>query len=593
MKKIPNLFAWAGLFMLMWGSVCGQGSPNYILNGGFELGQHQNAFDSRSNGQTPHYTADYLNTWVRAKDVDGLDVHSPDWDWFGSPSWSNGQHSDTEYITGQGYVTTPFYAHEGKGMLGMDRGEMITQQYDLASLMPILEHAINKELKISYWIRIPSKKAVLPGTELNFYLAKKQLRYVTDNHCEVEYQWIDNNPNQWEEIFSDNDLKNKYSFGDWHYVEHTFTVPENIEEYPWIAFHLRSYQEDAPCNTSSQYIYVDDVRLEFPCTKGCYKNTNFPYPLIPETQISANGAFRISGIENVTEVELHIENLAGDHVYSTYASCLYGFDHDLYWIGQNGNFANIANGSYRYSVIVRNECFTRHFEGGLSKVGNYTGNYYENFSDPCGTGPNPAPDPCCLKDLYLNYEYLQGTAYSEYIIIDNIWASTANPSFSDQVQIQSNANVLFQAGKQIVLCEGFNTEDGAVFLAQIEDCSESGGGGSGGGTSGGPGNEKWMVGDEGSLSDSNSDDQGKGISNVGYLRIFPNPASDHCFVEVNYPKVDRVPITISDMFGRIHLQTELNSIEKRKIDMSDLPAGMYLISAMIGEQRISKGVVKQ
>ncbi len=584
MKTIKNIFSWAGLLMLMWGT--GYGQTNYLYNGGFELGQYQDAFNASTNLTTKHYTSDYLNTWVRAKNSSGTVEHSPDWCWFDNPSFSNGQHQDDG---GFGNPDIPFYAHEGYGMIGMGVGEMITQQYDLSGLLPILEHAINKELKISYWIRIPSSMAILPGTELNFYLAKKHLEYTTDDFCQIEYQWIGNNSNQWEEVFSDNDMKNKYPSGAWHYVEHTFTVPEDIEDYPWLAFHVRSYEEVPPCDGTLQYLFIDDVKLEFPCEKGCYGTTTMPNPLISGTQISANGAFRISGLDNVTEVELHITTTNGQPVYSTYASCPNGFDHDLFWIGQNGNYADLANAGYRYSVVVRNECFEKRLEGGLSKVQNYTGSQYENFADPCGTGPNITPEACCLYDLHLNYEDLQGSGYSEYIIIDNIWASTANPTFSDEVQIQSNANVLFQAGKQITLCEGFNTEDGAVFLAQIEDCSAGGGGGQGHGGGG----EKWNTGEEETQPDKLNQGQENGLSGEGYLRIFPNPASDHCFVEVNYPDVDVVPVTVSDMFGRVLLRTELKSTERRKIDLSGMPAGMYRIAVMVGDQRVSKGVVKQ
>ncbi|MDX2246382.1 MAG: T9SS type A sorting domain-containing protein [Bacteroidia bacterium] len=59
--------------------------------------------------------------------------------------------------------------------------------------------------------------------------------------------------------------------------------------------------------------------------------------------------------------------------------------------------------------------------------------------------------------------------------------------------------------------------------------------------------------------------------------VFPNPAEDYVYVETNQPVRPGTQITVRDIQGKLFLQTNIPTENLFKLDISQLPPGVYLI----------------
>ncbi len=75
------------------------------------------------------------------------------------------------------------------------------------------------------------------------------------------------------------------------------------------------------------------------------------------------------------------------------------------------------------------------------------------------------------------------------------------------------------------------------------------------------------------------------ISQKPAIKIYPNPAFDHCFIETNTPG----RIRVINLQGKIVKTLQIN--HSRQIDLSNLPAGLYLINFSTKNQSISKKLI--
>ncbi len=82
------------------------------------------------------------------------------------------------------------------------------------------------------------------------------------------------------------------------------------------------------------------------------------------------------------------------------------------------------------------------------------------------------------------------------------------------------------------------------------------------------------------------------------MRVHPNPASNDAKLGLLLPKDEEVVAFLSDLRGQFvkqvfPLSNLLAGQHLFNLDMSDLPPGMYLLTAQTGQEKHSIRVVKQ
>lgn len=86
------------------------------------------------------------------------------------------------------------------------------------------------------------------------------------------------------------------------------------------------------------------------------------------------------------------------------------------------------------------------------------------------------------------------------------------------------------------------------------------------------------------------------VSAAPTFTVYPNPAKDELTLEIVAPAIsEKNHYSMYDATGKLVLKKEIGSIAGRsleKIDLSQLPNGLYFISAAIGGKTICKKVVK-
>lgn len=80
-------------------------------------------------------------------------------------------------------------------------------------------------------------------------------------------------------------------------------------------------------------------------------------------------------------------------------------------------------------------------------------------------------------------------------------------------------------------------------------------------------------------------------NNSNSILLFPNPAKDFLFIDFNKNEIP-ASITISDITGKLLISVNQNIEKKTKIDISNLPSGIYICNCEInGKNKINKFIV--
>lgn len=83
---------------------------------------------------------------------------------------------------------------------------------------------------------------------------------------------------------------------------------------------------------------------------------------------------------------------------------------------------------------------------------------------------------------------------------------------------------------------------------------------------------------------------------LNYIFIYPNPASGEISINYELKNPATVHFTLTDLQGKQHrvLTKELNTIGKQTeiLDLSDLPQGAYFIRMQVGNESITKKIIK-
>lgn len=153
------------------------------------------------------------------------------------------------------------------------------------------------------------------------------------------------------------------------------------------------------------------------------------------------------------------------------------------------------------------------------------------------------------------------------------------PTSDGNVLVMSNATITYNAVNRIELLPGFTADEGSSFIADIKPCE---------------GGQK-IINPNSHFNENSSIPNNEDLyktSNNFNLKIYPNPTNDQLTIEYSTLQECRPVVTLNDVYGKIILQTDLTST-KQNIDISALPAGVYLLKFVCGEQTDVRKIVKQ
>jgi len=562
---------------------------NFINNGGFESPDATTSYPS--NGNTYDNTTDFLGDWRRSNnnDQDANSPHSPDWRYISTSLWWGRQFNfDVDY-SGPPWPQTYFNPASGNGMLGMAPAELIQQKFDVGAIQSALQSGIvNPSLKIRFKIRIPNKFKPQTSTKLSLLLSKNKLKYKSDNQdypCDENDNYRKIGNSNFSELLTIDNLTSNFPPGEWHQVEYPITLPSNYDVNDWIGIDLRSFTAGSGliCDTD-EYIYLDDIELTLGCEDGCSSTDGSHAVNVTSNVIHNSSTVVIDNLDNITDLSFVVFMTNGQIVYQNDISCPNGIDHEVRWDGKSIGGADVSNAIYEYIIQATNECYTTEWIGSILKTDDYTGTNLSNFDEPCQNGGNPTPEPCCYVDFYIDDEVLIGPPYSKYIIQENIWACTRTPDFSDEVRIENGADVLFRAGKQITLAEGFNTKDGAVFLAEIlpDHCER-------------PKNGEGTTGNSshGSGESPEKSEKTDPVAKPNLVSAYPNPTNGSIHIESKFGIDGIVLIEIHDILGNSIYSKQKTGFQRLQIDLSDQRSGIYFVNIISDNEKFSLKLIKQ
>jgi len=83
------------------------------------------------------------------------------------------------------------------------------------------------------------------------------------------------------------------------------------------------------------------------------------------------------------------------------------------------------------------------------------------------------------------------------------------------------------------------------------------------------------------------------LSNVSTLNLFPNPASNNVFVELDLVNKADVQIRLLNVTGQIVMTKALGETQSNKVELSTtkLPAGVYMMQFTIGSENVTKKLI--
>ena len=245
--------------------------------------------------------------------------------------------------------------------------------------------------------------------------------------------------------------------GKWYQKNFEIKLDGNdVNKYKWIIIMQDACESLNKYSENSQYIFLDDIKLQNVCEMSCYPTSGIPSPTF-----SNNSTFLDAGnLNNIESATLEIFTSLGQGPiwsHNTYNSN--GIQGQMHWYGVNNNGYDVANAYYIYKLTTNNECGQFVHSGSIVKPFNLSGPYPPqplNYSGP------KIPKACCIYDLTIENQTLTGTRL--YSVVHDIIAGPA-------VTVENGSNIKFEAGNRILLRPGFKVNPGASFIASIVPCS--------------------------------------------------------------------------------------------------------------------------
>ncbi len=586
-------------------------SQNLLNNGGFE----ERNDDSNNPHPDDKAQVEYLRSWedcmsTKDCDFDGDSyIHSPDY------------YRNDDYIENQFYYSLKetYYdvwpiptnwdinqifdnshdrrveAHTGNGFTGMAAGELIEQELSTLPMNNNSEYTIRFYVRTFYSANQVTKFGnqesgfnysydnAYGGSQMHILIGKKKIKYANKPcNCSGDDQFtkedgLSQEINLVKSIPINTSL---YPPGKWHLVEETFTSPNNNAN--WFAM------EYVNANNCNVYIGLDDISL-FNCPLNCSRTQGEMWPCYTnETNINSQNPFKMECLGNVKAASISAYDLQENIVYNehTYVS-EDGFNWPLYWAGVDGGGANLLPGQYKLNIVLINDCGPKlirkdvsvyHFEGERNNVpSSYPTIQANNLPAPSNLLLT-IPSSCCLAepDIYLDDVTLDRNYPMEFWATENIFAATQSQS---GVKIKSPTEVTFKAGSSIELGDGFETETGAEFLAEIVPCPEL------------RKEEPVFTFTNPANPHLNHNSSDNSTSPPAYS-LHPNPNTGR-FTLTQTTEGYIKKYSILNMMGQVLLSSPFGAGREGSVDISSLPKGIYILQLETTEGLKAERVVYQ
>lgn len=516
--------------------------------------------------------------------------------WIHSPEWFKKlylRYVMDEILTDENGNSSSFYvsAKSGRGYIGMMDAELVQQKLEIDDLIEGDDYTISLVFRTVNAIAIGGKYyPQFPDWDgegtLKVWIAKDKIRYkhnTFNSHCEPDDDHFTTPNVDKIEILNKQINIDDYPPGQWNQIISTFTAPILgflEEKYKWFIIELIGNDNFGPCNS---YVLIDDVALNKECCiVECSRTDRCMNPVIgTEHKAELDGWWFVDNLDNVTQAEIEIFDISGPKIKTYSVSSINGITEPIYWDGTdfNGNEQSPSPSAYPYSITLTNDCGTEEWEGGI-------------FKSVLGATPPPpvtvynnngiiTPEPCCAEqpDIYIDSQTLSGPGVLEFVAINNIYIATNGP-----VTISNNANVLFQAGNEIIVgTYDYNEELGAEISKVIVSC---------------PPNPNGKKGDdEGNdyVTETINEEEPETdeIEETSGFSIHPNPSNGEFIITVQGSGFNvQSFVYIYNILGELVYQSSIFN-NQSTIDIVQHPKGIYLVKVFQGEQVYIKKLIHQ
>jgi len=184
-----------------------------------------------------------------------------------------------------------------------------------------------------------------------------------------------------------------------------------------------------------------------------------------------------------------------------------------------------------------------------------------------------ASNPDCADQVVRTLLYVTTPCKTDEDIITNftdgdqteVVVSNGIQGYTD---IESGADIIFNAGGSVCLFPGFKAEHGSVFCGKIEGCNQS-----------------------------NKETEVPSLESSNEISIYPNPTEDRFTLEYKLEQAGNVSFEIYNISGKLEkvLQPKRYleaGFQSSNITIEDLSPGIYLIQGMIGSKQVIQKLVK-
>ncbi|MDD4685441.1 MAG: T9SS type A sorting domain-containing protein, partial [Bacteroidales bacterium] len=75
------------------------------------------------------------------------------------------------------------------------------------------------------------------------------------------------------------------------------------------------------------------------------------------------------------------------------------------------------------------------------------------------------------------------------------------------------------------------------------------------------------------------------------IKVYPNPAKDYIYVDIDATNFDKGEIELFDMQGKLVKRAKLNAKQGNRVDVSNLNAGAYTYNVSLNGKTISGKII--
>lgn len=172
--------------------------------------------------------------------------------------------------------------------------------------------------------------------------------------------------------------------------------------------------------------------------------------------------FRISGLEEVSELNVEFYTIQGGFLQSINTYSVHNPAFSWIWDGKNAAGSYVANANYIYKATLSNDCNTKEYSGNFTVI--YPSVYINPGYTYDGNSYDRPPIPCCQ--------------YAPDIVLDNVliapgaeYYANGTITINNNVYIPDGSNVVFQAAGLIEVGTGVVLNGSTVL--QLEPCNKS------------------------------------------------------------------------------------------------------------------------